>query len=224
MMQRWHELRCSQVGHLLGIDANCAQVPLPEAPELQPVAPPSGWRGLDRRVALAVHRHASPRIGWLMRRSTDVASGQIAVPVALTLVGFEVHRGRRPSARIIAITWIGGLLFHITVKMIYRRKRPALFPALTPAGGYSLPSGHTVTAVVTYGLAAATVAPFLPRGLRWLPSTVATAIVTSVATSRVYLGVHYPSDVLAGALIGLGWLKGSLRALARKYPNAALDA
>ena len=72
-----------------------------------------------------------------------------------------------------------------------------------------------MTAVVTYGLVASTIKPRLPAEWQWLPTTAACAIVTAVGTSRVYLGVHYPSDVVAGALVGMGWMHGSLRALDR---------
>jgi membrane-associated phospholipid phosphatase len=213
--QRWQEFRCSPLGRILGIDIDCA----PEAPPIVdtavPAVPVAGLRALDRRVALALHGYAQPWLDWLMRRATNLASGQVTVPVALALVGWELRRGQRRSARAIAISWIGGLILHVTVKLIARRKRPALFPALTRAGGYSLPSGHTVTAVVTYGLAASAIVPILPRGWRWLPPAVATGVAGAVGTSRVYLGVHYPSDAVAGALIGLVWLRGSLEVLER---------
>jgi membrane-associated phospholipid phosphatase len=180
-----------------------------------PTTPATGWRALDHRIALALHRRATPRLSWWMRRATDAASGQVAVPIALTLVSLELRDNRPKAARAIAVTWIGGLLLHVGIKLIYRRKRPTLFPALTRAGGYSLPSGHTVTAVVTYGLAASAVNDVIPRRWHWLPISIATAICSAVATSRVYLGVHFPTDVMAGALLGLTWLRGSLKTLAR---------
>jgi membrane-associated phospholipid phosphatase len=215
MMQRWEEFRCSPLGHILGLNVDCASDIVVGAAAAEPEIPPTGWRALDRRVALRLYRLRSPRLDWIMRRSTDIASGQTTVPIAVALVAWQVRRDRPKSARAIAITWIGGLMLHVGVKLIYRRKRPTLFPAITRAGGYSMPSGHTVTAVVTYGLAASAVRPYLPRIWRWMPASVATVICGMVGTSRVYLGVHYPSDVLAGATLGLVWLRGSLATLAR---------
>ena len=213
--ERWQELRCYQLGHILGLNIDCPGDVIISDDTIDLEIPPTGLHTIDRRLALALHRRSSPRLSWLMRRSTDLASGQIALPIAIALVVWEVRSGKPKAARITAITWIGGLALHVGVKLLYQRKRPALFPALTRAGGYSLPSGHTVTAVVTYGLAASAIRPYLPERWRWAPAIVATSVVTAVGASRVYLGVHYPTDVAAGALIGLIWLEGSLNALER---------
>jgi membrane-associated phospholipid phosphatase len=215
MMQRWQRLRCSSLGHILGLNIDCGPGMSPIETEVDPVVPNGGWRSWERRVALALNDHSNPTLEWWMRRSTDLAYGQISLPIALALVGRELQRGRRKSARVIAIVWVGGLGLHVSVKLVARRKRPMLFPALARAGGYSLPSGHTVTAVVTYGLAAWAVRRYVPEPVRWVPSVVATGIVAAVGTSRVYLGVHYPSDVLAGATLGFVWLQGSLTVLTR---------
>jgi|GEM_PF-2440522 len=222
MMQRWQEFKCSRIGELLGINTGCEPDEPPADLPIGPAIPPSGIHALDSLIALGLYRRANPRLSWWMRRSTDLASGQVTVPIALSLVAMELRRGRNKSAKAIVITWLGGLMLHVTVKLIYRRKRPKLFPALTQAGGYSLPSGHTVTAVVTYGLVASTVNAYLKPSWRWFPTTTACAIVTAVGTSRAYLGVHYPSDVFAGAAVGLAWLHGSLKAIARieaEYEN-----
>jgi len=213
MMQRWQAFRCSSLGHVLGLNVDCDEDKVILTVAVEQPQPVSGLHALERRLALRLHRSASPRMTWLMRRSTELASGQVALPIAIALVGREIQRNRIKSARVISIVWTGGLLLHVTIKLIARRKRPALFPVLTRAGGYSLPSGHTVTAVVTYGLAAWTVRRYLPESLRWFPTTIAIVIVTATGASRVYLGVHYPTDVFAGALIGAVWLAGSLRML-----------
>lgn len=215
MMQRWQQFRCSPLGHILGLNVDCGPGMAPIEAEVESGVPTTGWRSWDHRVVLRLYRYSNPRLEWWLRRATDMASGQIALPIALALVGREVQRGRRKSAQVIAVVWVGGLGLHVSVKLVARRKRPRLFPALTRAGGYSLPSGHTVTAVVTYGLAAWAVRRYVPGPVRWLPSVIATGIVVAVGTSRVYLGVHYPSDVVAGAVLGFVWLQGSLTVLTR---------
>jgi len=76
--------------------------------------PVTGWHAADRRIALAIHGRSDPKRDWLMRQATIVASGQVTVPIALVLVGWEIQRGQRKSARAITISWIGGLMLHVT--------------------------------------------------------------------------------------------------------------
>lgn len=215
LMQRWERFRCSPLGHILGLNVDCEGDKALVQPVIESTLPVAGWRAWDRRIALQLYHARNPTLEWWMRRATDLASGQTSLPIALTLVGRELQRGRRKSARVIAIVWVGGLALHVGVKLVARRQRPRLFPALTRAGGYSMPSGHTVTAVVTYGLAAWTVRRYLPGPLQWLPVTIATGVIGAVGTSRVYLGVHYPSDVLAGGVMGYAWLHGALAMLTK---------
>jgi undecaprenyl-diphosphatase len=160
----------------------------------------------DRWLVTELHSQSSSRLTRLMRLATDLGSAYVTVPLMLAVVGLLFWRQRRHTAAVAAAFWIGAQIIDLITKPLYHRDRPSLFPAFARAGGYSFPSGHTVTAVLTYGLIAAVLARGQHGWRRRMPFAVAAAIVVAVATSRVYLGVHYPSDVLGGMLIGGAWL------------------
>ena len=150
-----------------------------------------------------------------MNLATDLGSAPITIPLMLGLLAWLWLTHRRPVAGVVAAAWIGAQLLDVVLKYLYQRDRPSLFPAFAKAGGYSFPSGHTVTALVTYGLIAGVLWHSLSGKWRWVPVAIAALIVAAVATSRVYLGVHYPSDVAGAVLIGSAWLYAWLLILAR---------
>jgi membrane-associated phospholipid phosphatase len=101
----------------------------------------------------------------------------------------------------------GGMLLNVVLKHIFRRARPTLEDPLLTLSTYSFPSGHTAAATVFYGLLAC----YLVRRVRGWPARAAVVaacamMVMLVALSRMYLGVHYLSDVLAAAAEGAAWL------------------
>ena len=168
----------------------------------------------DRWLALELHRLASVSWTRIMRLATDLGSAYVTVPLMLVLVGCLLWRHRRRTGGTVVAFWIGAQLIDLVTKPLYHRDRPSLFPAFARAGGYSFPSGHTVTAVLTYGLIGAVLVLGQTGWRRRLPIALAIVIIVAVATSRVYLGVHYPSDVLGGILIGGAWLQLAILVLA----------
>jgi hypothetical protein len=111
------------------------------------------------------------------------------------------------SAALLWIAALGGGLLNSALKVAFDRARPDVFPWRTPhAGLASFPSGHSMSAMVVYGTLAFLVARLAPtRFLRWLTWAVAATVILLIGLSRVYLGVHYPSDVVAGFLVGGIW-------------------
>jgi undecaprenyl-diphosphatase len=101
----------------------------------------------------------------------------------------------------------GGMLLNVALKHVFQRARPTLEDPLLTLSTYSFPSGHTAAATVFYGLLAC----YLVRRVQAWPARAAivaacVAMVMLVALSRMYLGVHYLSDVLAAAAEGAAWL------------------
>jgi len=125
--------------------------------------------------------------------------------VAASLVVLVVQLiARRPWLGVAATAMIGvaSLSDHL-VKDIVRRVRPDLLPPIVVEPGYSFPSGHAALSMVAYGIIAVLVLRSgLPRGVRWLATGSLALVVALVGVSRIYLGVHYPSDVLGGWLGG----------------------
>jgi undecaprenyl-diphosphatase len=102
---------------------------------------------------------------------------------------------------------IGGWLLESVLKIVYQRARPSLWPALVTEKTYSFPSGHATMATLFYGGVAAVVLHLWKKPVvRGVSLAVATAVILLVSYSRVYLGAHWTTDVVAGILIGLFWV------------------
>ena len=132
--------------------------------------------------------------------------GDYPMRVAATLVAavLLLLRGERRSAVVLltAIVLLSGTIDNV-LKPVFARPRPELVPWLTPATGYSLPSGHALGGAMTFLLIALLFAPLMhsrmTRGCLW---TAALLLVLLIGVSRPWLGVHWPSDVVAGWMIG----------------------
>jgi undecaprenyl-diphosphatase len=178
---------------------------------------------LDNAISRFAHSHLHPHLTRLMLWGSDIASASVVVPLMLAVCGLLLFRKRRVEAALIATSWIGGQALHAGLKLVYQRPRPSLFPPLVPVSGYSFPSGHTVTAVMTYGLLALLLGQSRPRSVRLGWAFGAALIVVWVAMSRVYLGAHYATDVLGSILIAGAWLRFSVTAIRHLVPDRASE-
>lgn len=161
----------------------------------------------DRAVLLWLHRHRSEALDDFALNVTAMGSG-VVVGIVAALAGAYLWGSRhRYSAVLLWIALGGSWILSSLLKAFFNRPRPDLFEWRTPhAFQASFPSGHSITAMVGYATLAYLVSRLLPqRGLRWLTVGAAAAIVGLVGWSRMYLGVHWPSDVLGGYATGLAW-------------------
>ena len=162
---------------------------------------------LDVRIATWLHEHATPVLTALMLAITHLNS---TLAISAWSVGFAVVLARlreRYWMLTLALAVGGGMLLNLLLKAAYERLRPRFDDPLVVLDTYSFPSGHTAAAVLFYGvLAAFLVSRFY--NLRRRAACVAGALVAIalVAFSRVYLGAHYLSDVLAAACSSTAWL------------------
>jgi undecaprenyl-diphosphatase len=182
-----------------------------------------GHDRFDRAAERWVHDHATPSLTGAMRLASDLASTPVATGLWIAMLGWLAARRRWTSAVFVAIAWPAGQGLVTALKLTLHRARPDQFEPFVVASGFSFPSGHTFTAIATYGLLAALLAEVLPRRLRPLPWLGAALVVAVVGFSRVELGVHYPTDVLGSVLVGGAWLRAVVTALhlAEKQPVAA---
>jgi len=157
----------------------------------------------DEPVAAAIKGLPIPTGFW---EACTFAGGVILVPIGIALVLTALLVRRFRLAIILAAILIGAALFTEVVKEVVARPRPP-GEALAPWLGYSFPSGHTLNSTVTYGLLAVVAwrsrLPLLAR--RGLVA-VGVTLPLLVGLSRIALGVHYPSDVLAGWLGGIAFV------------------
>jgi membrane-associated phospholipid phosphatase len=159
--------------------------------------------GFDLPVMRAVRHLESSWLTIVMQATTATASvlGTIVMALALCIHWWRQVE-RRPEAIALAVTLAGSAALGQAIKLVFARPRPHLFPWLTAAGGWSFPSGHTLNAVILAGLLAWLVGRRLSGRRRVVLDVVVGLWAALVGLSRVYLGVHYPSDVLASVAVG----------------------
>jgi undecaprenyl-diphosphatase len=175
-----------------------------------------GTHGFDARLLLALRSPADPAdpLGavWVEELGRDVtALGSIGVLTALTLAvaGFLWLQGNRRSMWLMLFAVAGGQALSTLAKAGFDRPRPELVPHGAQVYTASFPSGHAMMAAVTYLTLGAMVARVQPtRALKAYVLGLAIAVTVAVGVSRVYLGVHWPTDVLAGWTAGAAWALG----------------
>jgi undecaprenyl-diphosphatase len=165
-----------------------------------------GTQRFDNAVLLWMHRHASPTLSSFALEVTSLGSGLPIAVVLLVSTAFLWATRHRYSVLLLWIAVAGGEILNATLKGVFDRPRPRLFPWLTHASFSSFPSGHAMTAVIVYVTLAYLIARLEPsRAMRRLTFAVTGLLVLGIGLSRMYLGVHYPSDVLAGYAAGCAW-------------------
>lgn len=171
--------------------------------ELGPLA------GIDRAIQFGVHGWTRPWATGVMLAFTWVGAVKMVVPAVVGMLGWLLWSGRRHTAAVLSGAIGGAVVLNETLKLHFHRARPTVPWAIGDERTYSFPSGHSLFAVTLYGVL---VYLALRRGVsvRRRVSVVVTALVmvVGIGLSRIYLGEHFPTDVLAGYGVGLVWVAG----------------
>src|SRR5713226_9584464 len=161
----------------------------------------------DHEVATWFHAHLTNTLVSVLRAFTDFGAAESIGVVLFCLVLFFIWKRWWPSLVTLIVAVPGGMLLNEWVKILVHRHRPFLEGPFVDWSGYSFASGHAIGATLLYGQLALFVLPAI-RSRRWRRLTVATAalFVLLVGFSRIALGAHYLSDVLAAVFFGILWL------------------
>jgi len=166
-----------------------------------------GAPGFDAAVREGVHRHASAPLTIAMRGFSFIGEPAFLLPVGLLIVAGLLRAGMARTAVLFLVTVGGAELLDQGLKLVFHRARPAAFFGSAEPAGYSFPSGHALVSLCFFSVVAyfATrrTSNRLVRRATWAAAALVSAMI---GLSRIYLGVHYPSDVLAGYAAGLFWL------------------
>jgi membrane-associated phospholipid phosphatase len=155
----------------------------------------------DAPIILAIHQFSRPWLDTVMRAVTQ-AGESVAIAVAILMAAWFGWKHKVLDAISIIISISGSAALNALLKILLKRPRPVLFPPLVVASGFSFPSGHVTTSVAVYGFLAVLLWRNNHRGWAILSGT----LVLAVAFSRIYLGVHYPSDTLGAMIFASLWL------------------
>jgi len=167
--------------------------------------------GFDRAVALAVHRLDSRPMEWAMQLLSLAGSAPVRLLVVAAVLAWAWRSRHRRAALILAGATAATEGLNAVLKLAFHRPRPSLF-AVEALHSYSFPSDHAMGSLAIFGLCAAVVVRLRPSLLR--PLLFATpALALLIGLSRISLGVHWPTDVLAGYAAGTFILLLGLRAL-----------
>ncbi len=169
-------------------------------------------RRFDAMVRAWVHQYASPPLTSVMV-SVSLLGSAVLVPVitALALVIFLRLHWRRAAIWLVVST-AGGLVLELTLKNAYHRPRPTPFFGTAPHS-YSFPSGHALMSFCLYGVLAGLLSRRVRSvGIRVAVWIFAAVLIVAIGLSRIYLGVHWPSDVVAGYLAAALWVSALLTA------------
>jgi len=170
--------------------------------------------GFDYRLANWLNRHGTAELTKVARAFTFTGSG-LFLTSAGVVVGLILAR-KKAWDRLATLGLVlgGGSLLNVALKNLFQRTRPVVEHPLVNLSTYSFPSGHTIGATLFYGLMAFMVMQSVRRW-RWRVLALLTAglMILLVALSRIYLGAHYLSDVLAAMAVGIMWLAFCLTAV-----------
>lgn len=170
-------------------------------------------RAIDARILGSLRSPADPAdpIGpwWveaLFRDATALGGVAVLALVSLIALGYLLIDGKHAAALLAALAIGGGTAVSYLLKSLFARPRPDLVAHLVEVRTSSFPSGHAMLSAVTYLTLGALLARIQPRRrLKVYLLLVALLLTLLVGTSRVYLGVHWPTDVLAGWCVGSAW-------------------
>ena len=155
----------------------------------------------DAPIILAIHQFSNPALDTFMRFVTQTGETG-AMAIAVILAGWFIWKHRQVEAFSILIAFGGAMVINAVLKLLFARPRPNLFPPLIVESGFGFPSGHVTASVAVFGF----LAILLWKNKHYAWALFSGGWIFMVAISRIYLGVHYPSDTIAAIAFASLWL------------------
>ena len=174
----------------------------------------------DDAVLEAIHGASNHFLNGFMPIATDI--GGVVGVGALTVIflALFIYKNEQRRALVLAVCVAGASALNVILKSVFERARPDLWGRLVNEAGFSFPSGH---AMASSALGIALVVVLWNSRWRWWAFTAATAYILFVGYSRLYLGVHYPTDIFAGWLVSGSWVMAVALIFRSRLGNKALS-
>ena len=161
--------------------------------------------GFDTTILLWLHQYSNSPVDSLMLGVTKLADPEFVVILVAISLGFLLRHRRVWAAQIFVLACLGGLILNQGLKLVFVKPRPQLWTPLIVEHSYSFPSGHALGSLVLYGLIAVLLVDRYPHYRVGIYS-LASVMIGAIGLSRLFLGVHYPTDIIAGYAVGFLWL------------------
>ncbi|MEG4146666.1 phosphatase PAP2 family protein [Microcoleus sp. Pol12B5] len=159
----------------------------------------------DTSILLYLRSLHTPLRDQIMLGFTFLGEPKLLLVICLTLGIVLLVRNHRSEAATIAIAAGGAIGLNLLLKKLFARDRPQLWERVVNVTFYSFPSGHAMISMVIYGLLGYFLGLRFPKQ-RWSIYGLTVVLIAAIGFSRLYLGVHWPTDVIAGYTAGLVWL------------------
>lgn len=159
----------------------------------------------DEPILLAIHKTAQPQLDIFALTLTNFGSIRIVFPVVVAIALLLLFLKRWRSLVFLLTASLGNAIINRTAKEFMHRVRPQLWDSPVPKFDFAFPSGHAMTSMT---LVAALAILAWGSAWCWLIVIVGSLYVVAIAWTRLYLGVHFPSDILAGWTVAIAWVIG----------------
>lgn len=172
------------------------------------------WEGesfaFDSQVIAAVHSVANGALTTLMMGVTMLGDWRVLTALGVIFGLVWWRRGQRSRVVMLALAYLGGAGLDQLLKLIFHRVRPETAGTVITVQGYSFPSGHAMMSLCFYGMLIYLLVHERSHLARVLGLVAAIVLIGLIGLSRIYLGVHYPSDIVGGFTAGFVWLMANI--------------
>jgi len=175
----------------------------------------------DKSFLLWLHQFANPTLDQMMLKITQLGNPNVVTVIALVTLSLLWLKHYYQEAKVFILACLGALILTTEMKLFFAKLRPQLWTSLISETSFSFPSGHALGSVVLYGFIAYLLSCFYPK-LSQLIYFLCLIIVVLIGFTRLYLGVHWPTDIIAGYGVGFLWLTLCI-AILRLQKNGSSD-
>jgi membrane-associated phospholipid phosphatase len=179
----------------------------------------SSWQ-LETNILLNIHQWANPVLDQIMLSITSLCDPEFVVIIVMLTTAWFLWRRKLTEVTILTLACFGALILNEGMKLLFSRPRPTLWPSLLHETTFGFPSGHALGSIVLYGLLAYFYASYRPHHAKGI-YLCSVLLIGSIGFSRLYLGVHYPTDIIAGYIMGWLWLMACICFLRLQTPRAS---